>query len=220
MRAVIIPDDGFVSVNGRGLSPINLSWIPPHVHAVVWNETSGEVQVRNPQTRAIIRNEPLASLDAYQYAFELWEARRLVVDAPPTAATLEQRRAACWEAVKEERSRRKDGGVQAGGHWFQTDSDSRIQLMRLDSKATAAIAAGGLPTDVLTVAGQPIYWKTTDNGLVPMTVALAQGVVSAVEVLDALAFARAETLRAQIMASNNPESINITTGWPAVYGPA
>ena len=32
--------------------------------------------------------------------------------------------------------------------------------------------------------------------------------------------ARAETLRAQIEASEDPESIDITSGWPAIYGEA
>lgn len=134
--------------------------------------------------------------------------------------SIEARRAAAWAAVKAERSRRKDGGVQVSGHWFQTDSDSRIQLMRLDSKAVALLAGGGAPTDVLTVMGQPIPWKTTENGLVPMTAALAQNIVLAVEVLDAMAFGRAEVLRQQIEASESPELIDISTGWPVVYGGA
>ncbi len=127
------------------------------------------------------------------------------------------RRAAVWERVKAERTRRQNGGVQVSGHWFQTDQTSRIQLMRLDMKATAALAGGGTSTDVLTVAAQPLQWKTWENGLVPMTVSLAQGIAQAVEVLDALAFGRGEVLRQQIEASSDPEAINITTGWPAIF---
>lgn len=138
-------------------------------------------------------------------------------DLEATPAPIADRRAAVWERVKAERGRRQVGGVQVATHWFQTDQNSRIQLMRLDMKASAALAAGGTSTDVLTVAGQPLAWKTWENGLVPMTVALAQGIAGAVEVLDALAFARGEVLRAQIEASSDPESIDITTGWPAIY---
>jgi hypothetical protein len=123
-----------------------------------------------------------------------------------------------WERIKAERSRRENGGVQAGGHWFQTDSDSRIKVLRLEAKAVAALAAGGAAADVLTVAGQPIHWKTTENVLVPMTVGLAQGIMLAIELLDALAYTWAEVLRAQVMASGEPEAIDITTGWPPVYG--
>lgn len=147
-----------------------------------------------------------------------FELEALPVDPEPEPPTLAERRAVRWGQVKVERKRRTDGGVLVNTHWFQTDPDSRIQFLRLDQKASAALAAGGQPTDMLTVAGQGIHWKTYDNGLVPMTVALAQGIALAVEVLDALAFARGEQLRAQIEVSSNPESIDITTGWPVIYG--
>lgn len=137
---------------------------------------------------------------------------------PAPETSIESRRSARWEQVKAERRRRQDGGVQVSGHWFQTDTESRIQLLRLDQKASNTLAAGGQSTDMLTVAGQPIYWKSTDNGLVPMTVALAQGIAIAIEVLDAMAFARGEQLRAQIEASSNPEAIDISTGWPPIFG--
>lgn len=135
----------------------------------------------------------------------------------PESASIEQRRAEAWERVKAERTRRVNGGVQVAGDWFHSDVDSRVQHMRLDSKAAALLADGGSVEDILTVAGQPIYWKTLSNGLVPMTAGLAQSIPVAIEVLDALAFARAETLRAQIEVSENPEAIDISSGWPAIY---
>lgn len=141
-------------------------------------------------------------------------------DLPQDLGSIENRRAAVWDRVKAERTRRQSGGVLVSGHWFQTDQNSRIQLMRLDMKASAALAGGGASTDVLTVAGQPLQWKTWENGLVPMTVALAQGIASAVEILDALAFGRGEVLRQQIEASITPESIDITTGWPIIFSGA
>lgn len=136
---------------------------------------------------------------------------------PAPQPTIEERRASVWSHVKAERTRRVNGGAQVAGHWYHTDVDSRVQHMRLDAKAAALLAGGGAAVDMLTVAGQPIYWKTLSNGLVPMTAGLAQTIVAAIEVLDALAFARAETLRAQIEASEDPESIDITSGWPAIY---
>lgn len=151
----------------------------------------------------------------YNADLDRWETAWTV--RPKTAAEVESARAAVWGQVKAERKRRTEGGVMVNTHWFQTDSDSRIQLLRMDQKAAAALAAGGQPTDMLTVAGQSIYWKTYDNGLVPMTIALAQGIAAAIEVLDALAFARGEQLRVQIEASTAPESIDITAGWPAIY---
>lgn len=136
---------------------------------------------------------------------------------PAQQLPIEERRASVWSHVKAERTRRVNGGVQVGDHWYHTDVDSRVQHMRLADKAAALLAGGGVGADVLQVAGQPIAWKTLANDLVPMTAALAVAIVEAIEVLDALAFARAETLRAQIEASEDPESIDITSGWPAIY---
>ena len=154
--------------------------------------------------------------ESFGHDYQAWLDSGNTPDPAPLAP-IADRRSLVWEQIKEERARREAGGIQAGGHWFQTDSDSRIKFLRLDAKASALIAAGGQSTDILTVAGQPIYWKTTENGLVPMTAALAQGIMAAVEILDALAYGRAEVLRAQVMASDNPESIDITTGWPTIY---
>lgn len=136
----------------------------------------------------------------------------------PEVKTLAERRAAVWSQIKAERTLRENGGVQAGGHWFQTDADSRIRFIRLDAKATAALAAGGTAATVLKVAGQDLHWKTAENGLVPMTAGLAQSIANAIENLDAAAFARGEILRAQVNASDNPELIDIASGWPAVLG--
>lgn len=143
------------------------------------------------------------------------EEEAIAIANPPP--TIEQRRKAVWEAVKSERKRRVNGGVLVAGHWYHTDVDSRVQHMRLADKAATLLAGGGTGSDVLQVAGQPIAWKTLANDLVPMTAALAVAIVDAIEVLDALAFARAETLRAQIEASSDPDSIDITTGWPSTY---
>lgn len=150
-------------------------------------------------------------------AQQITEAQAIELANP--APSLEQRREAVWEAVKSERKSRVSGGVLVSGHWYHTDVDSRVQHMRLADKAAALLAGGGVGADVLQVAGQPIAWKTLANDLVPMTAALAVAIVDAIEVLDALAFARAETLCAQIEASEDPESIDITSGWPAVYDP-
>lgn len=149
-------------------------------------------------------------------AYLAWCAQGNTPDpAPPTP--IDERQDAVWERIKSERTRREDGGVQVGGHWFQTDIVSRIKLMQLDRKAVAALAAGGTVADAITVMGQAVPWKTYDNGVVPMTVGLAQSIVSAVEVLDALAYVRAQTLRAIVNASQEPESVDITTGWPAIF---
>lgn len=213
MRFVIIPSDGVVVVDGRGFDGLGLSFIDPSFHAITWFGDSGEIQVKDV-AGMIVENRPISTYSEFQPALDAWEVERAKADAPPT---LEARRQVRWEQVKAERSRREYGGVRASGHWFQTDAESQIKLLRLDQKADAVLAAGGDVADVLTILGQPVAWKTYDNGVVPMTAGLAKEIAMAIEVQSALAYVRGQALYAEIMASESPESIDITTGWPAIY---
>lgn len=148
-------------------------------------------------------------------AFALWLSDGNAVDSSPEP-TIAHRRANVWLLIKAERTRREGGGVQAGGHWFKSDADSRIKFMHLNSKVASILAAGGTADTVLTVAGQPLQWKTEANVMVPMTVGLLQDICTAMEILDASAFARGEVLRFQVEASDAPESIVIASGWPEI----
>ncbi|MBT2321281.1 DUF4376 domain-containing protein [Variovorax paradoxus] len=121
------------------------------------------------------------------------------------AVPLTERRLQVWEAIKRERDRRKDTGVMASGYWFHTDAPSRIQQLGLF---------------VLAVSGQAVpntSWKTMSGHFEPLTSALAISVFSAVVGLEMTLFARAETLRAEVEASSDPESIDILAGWPQSY---
>lgn len=218
MNVVIVPSDGFVSINGRGFSDLDLSWISSEVHAVNWRGESGEVQIVDPATLMAVRNDEITDLSPFQQALDQWEAARSAADAPPEPPTLAERRAAAWERVKAERSRREYGGVLVSGHWFQTDPESQIKHQSNLIDAKDILAGGGTNTDLLTIGGQPVGWKTYDNGVVPLTVGLAVAIAGAIKVQTALAYARGQALYAQIMTSDDPESIDITTGWPPTYG--
>jgi len=138
-------------------------------------------------------------------------------DLPPDLPPLPERRAAVWERVKAERRRREYGGVFAGGHWFQTDPESQIKHQSNLIDAKDVLAGGGTTADVLTIGGQPVGWKTFENGVVPMTVGLAMAIASAIKIQTALAYVRGQQLSALIDASADPEAIDITTGWPPIY---
>lgn len=81
MKALIIPADGAVDIDGRLINGLDLSWITG-VHAVVWNGTSGEVQQLDSAGR-ISKNTAITSLTKYQQALDQWEAARQALDAPP-----------------------------------------------------------------------------------------------------------------------------------------
>jgi len=115
---------------------------------------------------------------------------------------LSWRRENMWTKIKDERDRRKDGGVKVGNSWFHSDADSRIQQLAL------VMMGANVP---------PVQWKTLSGSYETMSPTLAMGIFTAMATLDMVLFARAEQLRAQVYASSNPELINIKTGWPQSY---
>lgn len=82
MRVIIIPSDGFVSVDNVGYSGLNLSAIDPSVHAVQWYDAEGEVEVRNPVTRKMIENRVITSLSEFQIALDAWDVANLAALEP------------------------------------------------------------------------------------------------------------------------------------------
>ncbi len=76
MRATIIPSDGFCSVDGVGFVGVDMTSVSPEVHAVQWYGTHGEVEVQDPLTGKMIRNDNINSLDAFQAVLDsYWEIR-------------------------------------------------------------------------------------------------------------------------------------------------
>lgn len=122
---------------------------------------------------------------------------------PAPQDSIESRRAAVWEQIKAKREALKSGGVKVGAHWYHSDADSRIQQLGL------VIMGANMP------AG--LRWKTIDNGLVDMTPTLAQQIFTTTANWDATVFGVAEIHRAAVMASDNPEAYDWSTGWPVGY---
>lgn len=121
----------------------------------------------------------------------------------PDPYILDAARAALWERIKVERDRRKGNGTLLNEKWFHSDADSRIQQLGL----------------VLMGANVPaVQWKTMDGSFVTMSQQIAGGLFAAVATNDQALFTHAEDLRAAVMASDTPASVDITTGWPATFG--
>ena len=85
MRVTIIPDDGFVSIDGVGYDGLDLSSIDSSIHAVQWYGEEGEVEMRNPVTRKLVENRGIASLDEFQTALDAWQLR--VTEATEVSST-------------------------------------------------------------------------------------------------------------------------------------
>lgn len=125
--------------------------------------------------------------------------------APPVEAGPDL--AAIWEAIKAERDRRtQEGGYQADGHWFHSDTFSRTQQLGL------VMLGAALP--------EGLQWKTMSGDFVAMTLSLAQAIFAAATASDVAHFAYAEQLHAQVLAAEDPASVDIYAGWPPSFGEA
>jgi hypothetical protein len=89
MRLIIVPADGFVSVDGVGFGGLDLSFMEASVHAVQWYETHGEIEVKDPVTGRMVANEVITSVDAFQPAIDVWQ----------TAKTAQDEEIAAWAAA-------------------------------------------------------------------------------------------------------------------------
>jgi hypothetical protein len=138
-----------------------------------------------------------------------WVQQWAIEDLPPeaAAANLDAARHTAREAVKRLRDTKiQVGGYPAGGKWFHSDTFSRTQQLGL------VMMGQSMPPG--------LKWKTMDGSFAEMTPALAMQVFGAAATQDSSIFAHAQVLIQQIDASDNPQELDITTGWPATYGSA
>ena len=111
--------------------------------------------------------------------------------------------AAKWQAIKAERDRRKASGIKAGGNWFHSDADSRIQQLAL------FVMGAGVPA---------VPWKTLSGSFVTMTPMLAGQIFQGTASSDMALFGAAEAHLAALQASADPSAYSFAAGWPAAYG--
>jgi hypothetical protein len=124
---------------------------------------------------------------------------------------------AIWSRIQQIRDAHYAGGVQVGEHWFHTDLDSKVLYLSLKDSGRDMLDAGGALTDVITVAGYPVLWKTMDGTMVPMTIQLGNDIVAAAKQLQAQVFAVAEGYHEALLESKAPAKMDFTSGWPPMF---
>lgn len=122
-----------------------------------------------------------------------------------------------WIEIKDQRDGRKSGGVKVGQYWYHSDDTSRIQWLGIKDSSRDILANGGTASDHIQILGQTLVWKTMSGEFTPVTVDLAFSVNQAIKDLDAILFATAEAKRQSVNASQEPETIDVTTGWPQTF---
>ena len=125
-----------------------------------------------------------------------------VVNPGAHDSTLAVLRERLYTQIRAERDRRKFNGVFVSDKWIHSDTYSRTQWMAM------VMMGASVPA---------IQWTTMDNTTTTTSQALASAVFQATASLDATPFAYAKSLMVTVAASNDPTSIDITTGWPATF---
>lgn len=90
MRAVIIPEDGFCSVDGVGFDGVDMTSMASEVHAVQWYGTYGEIEIQDPVTGKMLRNNVIANLNDFQAVFDAYWVIRNATDAEQQQLAEEQ----------------------------------------------------------------------------------------------------------------------------------
>ena len=204
MKLTIIPEDGAVYVDGSATLGLAIT-APLDVRALQWSGASGWVEHSTGEPNQQITELPAWALDAV----ELRSSHLADLAAEAAAAAAQAAYAAAHPthaviraAIKAERDRRKFNGVFVSGKWIHTDTYSRTQWMGM------VMMGASVPA---------IEWTTMDGTSITTSQALAGAVFQATATLDATLFAYAKSLIDAVDASNDPASVDITTGWPATF---
>ena len=117
--------------------------------------------------------------------------------------------------VDQDRDARIDGGFNFLGQRFQSRPSDRENIMGASQLAIAAMGQGAGPGNLRWAdPDKDFVWITADNDLAPLdapsTVALFQ---AGVAFKSALTF-YARGLKDALLAAEDPNSIDIETGWP------
>lgn len=74
MRLTIIKQDNAVYIDSV-VREIDCSSLEASFHALQWDETSGEIEVCDPVTKKLVRNDVIDSIAPYQSFVDAWNAQ-------------------------------------------------------------------------------------------------------------------------------------------------
>lgn len=138
------------------------------------------------------------------------------VEAKAWVADLEGAKAAMWDKIQIERTRRIEGGypVVFGGKtwWMHSDAMSLLQQSNLVSAAQLTAMQGGDMT------AEIAKWKTMTGEFVSMTGNFALAMFAAGMAQQGAIFQQAEIHKAKMSALDEPWNYDYSAGWPKIYG--
>lgn len=94
MRLTIIVPDSVVLIDGVAYSNLDLSFLPPDIHAVQWNDGSGWIEFKD-SADGKPENQNIESISDFQQAIDVWNAadEKNRNPPPPSPPTPEQNKA-------------------------------------------------------------------------------------------------------------------------------
>lgn len=137
-RVIIIPADGYVSVDGRSFSGLDLSALDPQIHAVQWYGTTGEMEL-TPDTNGMGANIAITSLVVFQPALDAWQTAVTAADAAPLPLTPAEaavsRIAVISSACEAAIISGFPSSALGADHTYQSDRDDQLNLIGAVSAA-------------------------------------------------------------------------------------
>jgi hypothetical protein len=101
MKLTIVPSDGFISIDGRGFSHLDMSSVPENIHAVQWDGAAGWIEYSITEDGAKPANTPINSITDFQAVVDLWTAAAAAAD-PVIVQTKTQRLTALAQECNED----------------------------------------------------------------------------------------------------------------------
>ena len=126
-------------------------------------------------------------------------------DSVISAAMLPAKRAQVIEQINTERNRREQTSFAYLGKRIDSDAVSVQRITVANATAQMALSAG-VPYEV--------QWACADNSLLTLDAVGMLGMMQALGSYGLALHMHGRALKAQVLASDDPESIDILTGWP------
>ena len=134
-----------------------------------------------------------------------WVYKWRVVNVPKeiVLAKLKAKQSEVWNSIQLMREKISNGGILVGGKWFHTDNESLTKYLSL------LIAGDNIPSNIM--------WKTMDGSKVLMTASLVKNIYNSNIAFSMNVFNIAEVLKEQMLSLEDPETFDVTLGWPTIY---
>ena len=175
------------------------------------NVLDGQVAIEGEHPNSYLQDGVVKQKPPRPSEYHNWDAVGKV-----WSADLEGAKAAMWDKIQIERTRRIEGGYPCifGGktYWFHSDAMSLLQQSNLVSAAQLTLMQG------MDMAAVMVQWKTRSGEFVGMSGNLALAMFAAGMEQQKAIFTAAETHKLQMRASAEPWNYDYSAGWPKIYG--